>query len=125
MRKAEDICMSGETYSAREMQAMGVVDIVVPDGDGTTAVRDFIARRSKHAKAQRALATVRSLVNPISKAELDAIVEAWIACAMNLDAKDLRMMGRLIRAQVKLSAAAQDTDEEAAVDQRFAVAVNG
>jgi DSF synthase len=123
-QKAEEICLSGETYSAREMHSMGIVDHIVDDGEGVSAVRDFIIRRSKHSKSQRAIARTRSLVSPITRAELDEVVGIWADSALNLDAKDLRMMGRLVRAQDKLSAAT-DPKCDLGLDQSFALAVNG
>lgn len=102
LRKAEEFCMSGETYSARELHTMGVIDELVEDGEGVSATREFIARRNKHAKSQRALARARALVDPIEKRELDAVVSVWTDAALSLDSKDLRMMGRLVRAQDKL-----------------------
>jgi DSF synthase len=120
LRQAEEICLSGETYSARELHSMGVVDELVEDGDGVAATRDFIARRSRHAKSQRAIARARSLVDPLQWSELEAIVDVWTDAALNLDAKDLRMMGRLVRAQDKLN-----RDGERPVDvEPLAVAVN-
>jgi DSF synthase len=120
LRQAEELCLSGETYAARELHAMGVIDELVDDGEGVAATRDFIARRSRHAKSQRALARARALVDPLQWSELEAIVDVWTDAALNLDAKDLRMMGRLVRAQEKLARDGDMHDEE----QSFAVAVN-
>jgi DSF synthase len=126
LSKAEEICLSGETYSAREMHAMGVIDQLVDDGEGVTAVRDFIARRSRHPKAHRAIARARALVDPISRGELDEIIQVWTDAAMALEAKDLRMMGRLVRAQDRLNDAlrADDDAESFTVEPRLAMAVN-
>jgi DSF synthase len=120
LRQAEELCLSGETYSARELHAMGVIDQLVDDGEGVAATRDFIARRSRHAKSQRAIARARALVEPLQWSELEAIVDVWTDAALNLDAKDLRMMGRLVRAQEKLARDGEVHDEE----QSFATAVN-
>lgn len=120
--KAEEICLSGETYSAREMHEMGVVDQLVDDGNGLAAVRDFIIRRSRHGKAQHAMARARALVDPLSKAELEAIVDVWCDAVMALDSKDLRMMGRLVRAQDRLGG--RDRELGALDEGDLAVAVN-
>ncbi len=125
LRKAEEICLSGETYSAREMHALGVVDELVDDGEGVAAVRDFIRRRARHAKSQRAVAKAKAMVDPISRAELDAILHVWTDAAMALEAKDLRMMGRLVRAQDRLSSADKSVAAKADAGERFAMAVNG
>lgn len=126
LSKAEEICLSGETYSAREMHSLGVVDELVEDGEGLSAVREFVGRRSRHAKTQRALAKVRAMVNPVQRSELDAIVDIWADAAMALEAKDLRMMGRLVRAQDKLSSSNRPGNDVGEYDEDvYAVAVNG
>jgi len=124
LAKAEEICLNGETYTAREMHALGVVDELVDDGDGLQAVREMIGRRSRYSKAQRAIARARSLVAPIDRTELDNIVQVWTDAAMSLEAKDLRMMGRLVRAQDRLTASYRaDFADETYNDETFAVAV--
>jgi DSF synthase len=124
LQKAEEICLSGETYTARQMCDLGIVDELVEDGEGLTAVRQLIIRRSRHSNAQKAVAKARALVNPLQRSELDAVVDVWADAAMRLEAKDLRMMGRLVRAQDKLSSSTR-TDEFADYSEDpLAVAVN-
>jgi predicted transcriptional regulator len=41
----------------------------------------------------------RRLVNPIARSELDAVAEAWVDTALRLEARDLKMMDFLVRAQ--------------------------
>jgi len=124
LAKAEEICLSGETYTAREMHTLGVIDQLVDDGEGMSAVRDFICRRSRHAKAQRAVARARTMVSPVQRNELNEIVQVWADAAMSLDAKDLRMMGRLVRAQDRLSFMGQSDNDDAYPGAGFAIAVN-
>jgi DSF synthase len=116
-RRAEEICLSGETYSAREMHELGIVDYLVDDEGGLAAVRSFIAERRKRANASRAIAQARALVNPVPRAELEGIVDIWVDAALRLEAKDLRMMARLVRAQDKLAAVSVD---DSAVEALFA-----
>jgi DSF synthase len=125
LKKAEQICLEGETFSARELHDLGVIDHVVEDGEGVAAVRSFIAARLKHGNAQRALARARSLVNPIARKELEAVGDVWVDAALALQTKDLRMMARLVRAQDKLGK--QNGDEELVeklFSSRFDLAVN-
>jgi DSF synthase len=117
MRRAEELCLSGETYSAREMHDMGVVDYLVEDDAGVSSVRAFIANRRKRSNAARAISQARALVNPVQRAELEGVVDIWCDAALRLDAKDLRMMARLVRAQDKLAVVPID---DAAVDALFA-----
>lgn len=125
LKKAEEICLSGETYTARQMLELGIVDELTDDGDGVSAVREFVARRSRHPNAQKAIAKARALVNPLQRAELDDVVDVWASAAMRLEAKDLRMMGRLVRAQDRLSSSTRvDQDFPGMSDEALAVAVN-
>jgi DSF synthase len=51
---------------------------------------------------------VRQHVNPVSRAELDAVADTWVDCALRLEDRDLRMMSRVVRAQMeRMEAAAQ------------------
>jgi DSF synthase len=43
---------------------------------------------------------VRQQVNPVTREELDAVVDTWVDCAMRLEDRDLRMMSRVSRAQM-------------------------
>jgi DSF synthase len=117
LRRAEEICLSGETYSAREMHEMGVVDHLVDDESGLAAVRSFIGGRQRRSNAARAIAQARALVNPIPRSELNGIVDVWVDAALRLDAKDLRMMARLVRAQDRLASV---TSDDATVERLFA-----
>jgi DSF synthase len=40
-------------------------------------------------------------VHPVTRQELDAVAETWVDAALRLGDKDLKMMGRLVRSQMK------------------------
>ena len=40
-RQAENMILSGEVYSSEEMYRLGVVDVLVPKGQGESAVQDL------------------------------------------------------------------------------------
>jgi DSF synthase len=42
---------------------------------------------------------VRRIVNPITRAELDAVAESWVDAALRLEERDLKMMNWLVRGQ--------------------------
>ena len=44
---------------------------------------------------------VRQQVNPVTREELDAVVDTWVDCALRLEDRDMRMMSRVVRAQVE------------------------
>ena len=43
----------------------------------------------------------RQLVNPITRQELDAVAQTWVDTALRLQDRDLKMMGWLVRAQMR------------------------
>lgn len=99
--RAERIITSGSIYGAEEMHRMGVVDLLAEDGEGETAVQEFVARHSRRRNAYQSIVKVRQLVNRITLEELLDIAEIWVDAALNLGPKDLRVMERLVKAQEK------------------------
>lgn len=100
--RAEAMLLSGATYTAEEMHAMGVVQILAEPGDGATAVRHYIERHGRRHNGHRAVYRAAREVNPVPLGELDRIVEIWAEAALNLRDKDLRVMERLVSAQDRL-----------------------
>ncbi|MDW7710437.1 MAG: crotonase/enoyl-CoA hydratase family protein [Deferrisomatales bacterium] len=96
---AERIILGGELHSARQFYDLGLIDAVVPDGEGERAVAEFIRAHRKRRNAHRALRQVRERVHPMSYDELMAVTDLWVDAALRLEARDLRMMERLARAQ--------------------------
>jgi DSF synthase len=99
--KAEEMILSGKIYEARELHEMGLIDAVVPNGDGEVAVYDFIRKNSRRLNGMRAMYECRRHTNPISYEELMKITEVWVDAALRLQEKDLKMMGRLVRSQIR------------------------
>lgn len=98
-RRAEKMILSGEIYSADDLHEMGVVDLVVPDGEGELAVTDFISRCRRRPNAHTALALARRHCEPVTYRELLEITTVWADAALNLSERDLRIMERLAGAQ--------------------------
>jgi len=124
LRKAEDIIMSGQVFTAKQMYDLGVVDELVDDGNGLSATRAMIKARQRKRNTYRAMSAAKREFQPVSIAEMKSIVGVWVDAAMRLDTRDLRMMARLVRAQDKLSSASVEDN----VEQLFAPAeavVNG
>lgn len=97
--RAEAVITSGRLYSADEMQAMGVVDLVVPTGEGKAAVDGWIRREDRRRRVLGALGAVRRRCQPVTFDELIDVTEIWVDTAMELEPGDLRKMERLARAQ--------------------------
>jgi DSF synthase len=100
-RKAEEIILGGKIYEARELHEMGIVDVLVPKGEGESAVYNLIRKNSRRLNGMRAMYQCRHHTNPISYEELMAITELWVDSALRLQDRDLKMMGRLVRAQLR------------------------
>jgi|SRR5688572_19046403 DSF synthase len=101
MRAAEDLILSGRTLAARELHEMGVVDVLAPDGGGEQAVREWLSRNAGRRNGIAAVHHARQLVQPVARAELDAVTETWVDAALRLDDRNLKMMGRIVRAQMR------------------------
>ena len=78
---------------------MGVVDQVVPRGEGVQAARELIRRHKRIGNALRSMNTVRQACRPVSLEELISVTSEWVDAAMRLNDGALRTMERLIRAQ--------------------------
>jgi DSF synthase len=100
--RAEAIILSGRTYTAEELHALGVVQILAEPGRGTRAVRDYIERHGRRHGGYQGIYRAGREVNPLSLDELDRIVEIWTDAALHLSEKDLRLMKRLAAAQDRL-----------------------
>lgn len=98
-RRAEEIISSGKIYTAEEMQALGVIDVVAEDGEGETAVNTLIKQRSRSRNGMAALAAVRRRVHQISYEELEDVVDVWVDAALRLTPRDLKLMQRLVSRQ--------------------------
>lgn len=99
--QAERLMLSGEIHGSDELYRMGLVDVLVPRGQGVRAVEDVIRgnRRIPHARA--AMHRVRAMSQPVTLEEMLAITEVWVDTALQLGEKSLRTMERLVRAQYK------------------------
>lgn len=120
VRAAEELILSGRAYPAKKLHEMGVVDVLAKDGQGESAVQQWIAANRRRHNGTRAVFGLRQICNPITRAELDAATESWVDAALRLTERDLRMMGFLIRAQQERTQRTIDEPTQAAP----AVAVN-
>ncbi|TWI12742.1 crotonase/enoyl-CoA hydratase family protein [Aerolutibacter ruishenii] len=98
---AERMILEGRLYTSDELHAMGVVDVLVPKGQGPQAVRELIRQQQRAPHAHRALNRVRALSQPVAREELMAITETWVDTALQLGDRSLRTMERIVRAQAR------------------------
>lgn len=102
---AEKIILDGQLYSSEEMHRMGVVDILVPKGQGPKAVQELIHRQRRAAHSHLALTACRNLAQPVGYDELMAITEVWVDTALALGDRSLKMMDRIVKAQERRTVA--------------------
>lgn len=112
IRAAEQLILSGKIMTAAELHKMGIVDVLATDGQGETAVRNWIARNAKRRNGMQAVFRARQFIHPVTRAELDGIVELWVDAALRLGERDLKMMNRLVRAQMKRMGSGQAGAED-------------
>lgn len=107
-RVTAELLETGRVYSAEEMLAMGVVDVVAEDGQGEAEIAALIRRRTRSRNGLQALATVRRRVNRnLDFDELLDVVSIWSDAALRLTSRDLKLMQRLVSRQNGIGSAAQ------------------
>ena len=116
-RGAEELILSGKILPAAKLHEMGVVDVLAKDGEGEAAVQAWIAKNTRRRNGLQGVLRVRELVNPIAREALDAVAEVWVDCALRLEDRDMRMMSRVVRAQMERMEAAATKSAPAPVPE--------
>lgn len=101
-RATETLLTSGKLYSADDMLALGVVDLVVEEGQGEAAVAEFIQSRNRCRNGMAGIAQARRRVHKLDYDELLGVVEVWVDTALRLRSRDLKLMQRLVSRQNEL-----------------------
>jgi DSF synthase len=104
--RAKEMILSGRLYSAEELHEMGVIDLLVPAGEGEAALREHLDRKAHQHGVLTALARVARRCQPVSYDELIEVTEVWVETALGLGEADLRRMERLAAAQERRQARA-------------------
>jgi DSF synthase len=99
---AEEMMLSGRTYTANEMKDAGLIHTVVEPGQGIDAVRDYVERNKRRHAGARGVYRAGREVSPLSLGELDRIVAVWADSCLELTDRDLKLMQRLVNAQDRL-----------------------
>jgi DSF synthase len=97
--KAQRLIESGIIHTAQELYDMGVVDHLAEEGQGKSAVYNYIRKENKFRNGMMAIREVKKYVDPVSYEELIHITEIWVDAALRLTDRDLRMMERLVARQ--------------------------
>ena len=98
---ANEMILSGRLYTAEQLQQRRLVDLVVEDGEGEGAIEAVVQSVNPRLRGTLAALEARRNASPITYEALTAIVNQWSDAALNLTDRDLRLMERLARAQVR------------------------
>jgi DSF synthase len=96
---AEKMILGGAIHTAEELHELGVVDVLADQGRGEEAVREFLREFDRKSVARRALLRAREAVAPVTREELQRIVDLWVEAALSLSEADVRRMAHLVAAQ--------------------------
>lgn len=100
---AERIIVSNKTYTAEEMYDLGIVHQVVEQGEGESAVREFIKKSERRHAGLVGARKASKRVFPLALEELNEITELWAETALKLSETDLKVMNRLVSAQGRIA----------------------
>lgn len=98
-KMAENFILEGKIHTAEELHDMGIVDLLVDDGQGEAAIVDYCQRNHQRFAAERAVYLARRTSQPVELEELLRITHIWAETAMMLSEADVRKMERLADAQ--------------------------
>jgi DSF synthase len=110
---ANDMILTGKLFSAEQLYRRSLVDVVVDDGEGEAAIDLVIRSIDSRLRGTLSALNAQRLAAPITRESLLATVELWVDSALLLTDRDLRLMERLARAQVrKVGGAAEGAVDE-------------
>ena len=98
---ANEMILSGRLYTAEQLFERHLVDLLVEDGEGEAAIDAVVQAVNPRLRGTLAALEGRRLAAPIGYESLTAIVDSWCEAALGLTDRDLRLMERLARAQVR------------------------
>lgn len=100
--RAEQMILSGRTYTAEELYDLGIVHALAAPGKGRAEVEGYIRQNRRRHSGHCAIYEASRSVNPLPLAELEAVVDLWADAALRLSEADLKLMRRLVGAQTRL-----------------------
>jgi DSF synthase len=110
---ANEMVLSGHIYTADQLHRHGLIEHVVDDGAGEKMVEQLVRAMEPRFRGTMAALQARRMAAPITFESLQLIVDHWAVTAMSLTTRDMRLMERLARAQVRKVGGA----EEGAVEE--------
>lgn len=116
MKVADEMILKGKQYTAEQAYALGLVDVLVEDGQGEKAVYEWIERNKRFFNGYLAAQRAKNRVHPITYDELMDISKIWVDTALKLGERELSIMDRFIFSQEKQYLNAVSPQAEATTD---------
>jgi DSF synthase len=99
--RAQRMVLNGQRYKAEELYELGIVDILVPRGQGLIAARRLMQEHRRAPLAHQAVNRVYQRYESVPITELQDITTEWVDSAMALGENGIRAIERVVRAQSK------------------------
>ena len=100
--RAEQMILSGRSYTAEELYDLGIVHALADPGEGRAEVERYIRQNRRRHSGHCAIYAASRSVNPLALGELEIVVDLWADAALRLSEADLKLMRRLVGAQTRL-----------------------
>jgi len=111
--EAERMILGGRTWSAEELHALGVVDVLADEGDGENAVRRYLRANARQHHGHSGFRRARQAADALDREALYRMAEVWVDTALGLSARDLATIDYLLRAQQRMASRAPQADKDA------------
>ena len=98
---ADEMILKGKQYTAEQAHEMGLVDVLVDDGEGEKAVYNWIEKNRRFSNGYLAAQKAKNHINPITNDELMDITRLWVDVALKLSDREFSIMDRFIYNQEK------------------------
>ena len=98
---ADEMILKGKQYTAEQAYDMGLVDVLVEDGEGEKAVYNWIEKNRRFSNGYLAAQKAKNHINPITNDELMDITRLWVDVALKLSDREFSIMNRFIYSQEK------------------------
>ena len=101
-REAEQLILSGKTYTAEELFSLGLIDVLAEEGEGEEAVLRYIRNHDRRSNGMNGFRRALQTAKPLDRLELYRMVDVWVETALALNERDLSIIEYLLRAQQRM-----------------------
>lgn len=116
VKVADEMILKGKQYTAEQAFELGIVDVLVEDGQGEKAVYDWINNNKRFFNGYLAAQRAKNRINPITYDELLDITKIWVDVALKLGDREFSIMDRFIYSQEKQYLKAASTQRSQTAD---------